>query len=85
MCSTTREDEGRARALGETDQRLRGAAHLRHGAGRGLDRIAPHGLDGIDHDQARKLPFGQRGDDVLHRGFGCEFHRRAAEAEPVGA
>ena len=48
------QDDGGAGALGEADQRLRGAAHLRDGAGRGLDRVGPHGLDRIDHDEARR-------------------------------
>ena len=39
------QDDGRARALGEADQRLRAGAHLGDGAGRGLDHVGPHGLD----------------------------------------
>ena len=79
------QDDGRARALGEADQRLRRAAHLRHRAGRGLDRVGPHGLDRVDDDEARRLAFRQRGDDVLDRGLGGEFDRRIAQAQPLGA
>ncbi len=50
-----------------------------------LDRVGPHGLDGIDDDEAGRLAFGQRGDDVLDRGFGREFDLGIAQSEPFGA
>ena len=71
--------------LGKADQRLRRAAHLRHRAGRGFDQVGPHGLDGIDDDQPRRLAFRQRGDDVLDRGFRRQLDRRVAQAQPLGA
>ena len=67
------QDDGRARALGIADERLRAAAHLRHRAGRRFDHVGPHGLDRIDDDQPRRLAFRQRGDDVLDRGFRREL------------
>ena len=39
----------------------------------------------FDDDEARRLAFGQRGDDVLDRGLGGELDRRIAEAQPLGA
>ena len=75
----------RAGFLGVANERLRRAAHLRHRAGRAVDGVAPHGLDGVDHDQPRCLALGDGGDDVLDRGFRREFDRRLREAEPFGA
>jgi len=49
------QDHRRAAALGEANQRLRRAAHLAHGARSGFDRVAPHGLDGIDDDELRRV------------------------------
>ena len=98
MCSTTRgpgdlpvlgdmadQNDRRAGLLGKADQRLRAAAHLGHRAGRGFDRVGPHGLDRIDDDQPRRLAFRQRRDDVLDRGLGRELDRRVAQAQPLGA
>src|ERR1700688_1786880 len=52
-------------------KRIKGrAAHLGHGAGRGVDRIGPHGLDRVDDDETRGIAIGESGDDVLDRGFG---------------
>ncbi len=79
------QDDGRARALGEADQRLRAGAHLRHGAGCGFDRVGPHGLDRIDDDEPRRLALAQRRHDVLDRGLGGKLDRRACETEPLGA
>jgi hypothetical protein len=79
------EDEGGARLLGEADQRLRRGADLGHGARRGLHRVGPHGLDRVDHHEARRGALRQRGDDVLHRGLGGELHRGVGEAEALGA
>ena len=79
------ENDGRAGSLGKADERLRRAAHLGHRAGRGLDHVRPHGLDGIDDDEAGRLALRERGDDVLNRGFRREFDRGVAEPEPLGA
>jgi hypothetical protein len=74
-----------ARTLGETDQRLRRAAHLRDRAGRGLHRIGPHGLDRVDDDEAGNLALRKGCDDILNRRLGRKFSRRIAQAEPLGA
>ena len=79
------QDDGRARALGEADQRLRRAAHLRDRAGRGFDHVGPHGLDRVDDDEARGRALGQRRDDVLDRGLGGELDRQRRQAEPLRA
>ena len=79
------QDDGGAGLLGEANERLRRGAHLRHRAGRGFHRVGPHGLDRIDHDQARHRAFGQGGDDILDRGFRGKLHRRIGKPEPLGA
>jgi hypothetical protein len=79
------QDHGRARALGEADQRLRARAHLRHRAGRGLDRVGPHGLDGVDDDEAWRFALGQRRHDILDRGLGRQLDLGAGKPEPLGA
>ncbi len=81
----TDKDDGGTGALGEADQHLRGAAHLRHRTRCGLDRVRPHGLDGIDDDEARQLAFGQRRDDVLDGCFSRKLYWRVGKAEPFGA
>ena len=63
------EDDGGAGLFGETDEGLRRASHLGHRAGRGFDGVGPHGLDGIDDDQARSLAFREGCNDVFNRGF----------------
>ncbi len=79
------QDDGGAGFLRKPNERLRGRPHLRHRAGRRFDRVGPHGLDRIDHDQARHRAFGQGRDDVLDGGFGRQLHRRVCKAEPLGA
>ena len=79
------QNDGRAVGLGEADQRLRAAAHLRHGAGGRLDRFGPHGLDRVDDRQRRGQALGQGGDNVLDIGLGRKLHRRMAQAQPLGA
>ena len=59
------QDDRCARSFGEADQGLSRGAHLRHRAGSGLHGVRPHGLDRIDHDQARHRAFGQSRDDIL--------------------
>ena len=76
------QDQRRAARLGEADQRLRRAAHLAHRARRRFDRVAPHGLDGIDDDELRRVARAERGDDVLDQRLRRQLHRRAGEAEP---
>ena len=71
------EDHGRAGRLGEADQGLGAAAHLRDGAGRRFDRLGPHGLDRIDDGEGRGLALREGGDDVLDIGLGGELDRRA--------
>ncbi len=79
------QDHAGARKLGEADQGLRRAAHLRHGARRRIRGFRPHGLDRVDHHQRGRAAGGQRGDDVLDRGFGGEFDRGVIEPEPFRA
>ena len=79
------QNDGGAGTLGKTDERLRRAAHLRDRAGRGFDRVGPHGLDRVDDDQARRLALAQRGDDVLDRGFGRKLDRRFRQPEAFRA
>ena len=78
------QQDGDAAALGEVDQRLRGAADLRDGAGRAVDRVEPHGLDRIDHRHARRIGGLQRGDDVAHRGRSRELDGGVGEAQALG-
>jgi hypothetical protein len=63
------EDDGRSRLFGEADERLRRTAHLGYRTGGRFNRIGPHGLDGIDDDQARGLALREGCDDVFNRGF----------------
>ena len=79
------QDDRGAGALGEADQRLRRAAHLRDRAGCGFNRVGPHRLDRVDDDEARRLALAHRRDDVLDRGFGGELDRRLGKAEALGA
>ena len=79
------EDHGGAGRLGETDQGLGAAAHLRDGAGRRFDRLRPHGLDRVDDGEGRGLALREGGDDVLDIGLRRELDRRAGEAEALGA
>ena len=48
-----------AALLGEADQLGRGAAHLRDGAGRGIEVVEIHGLDRIDHHQVGRVGRGR--------------------------
>ena len=79
------EDDDGAGGLGEADQRLRAAAHLRHRAGRRFHRLGPHGLDRIDDGERRRPPLRQGRDDVLDVGLGGEFDGRLAEPQTLGA
>ena len=71
--------------LRKADERLRGGAHLRDRAGRGFHHVGPHGLDGIDHDQPRRLSARQGREDVLDRGFGGELDLGVRQRQPLGA
>ena len=77
-------DQCRPAGLGEADQALGRAAHLRHGPGRGLHPFGPHGLDRIDDHQPRRHPLRQGGDDVLDTCLRGEFDGRARQPEPLG-
>jgi hypothetical protein len=79
------QDHGGAGTLGEADQVLRRATHLRDGAGRGVDHVGPHGLDRVDDDQARGRALRQGCDDVFNRGLSGELDRSTSETEPFGA
>ena len=41
-----------------------GGAHLADGAGRGIERVGPQRLDGVDDDEVGALALGQRRQDV---------------------
>ena len=73
------EHEGGALRLGVADERLRGGAHLADRAGRGLERVGPQRLDGIDDDEIGALALGQRGQDVGDVGLARERQRRLAD------
>ena len=77
------EDDADVVVLGVADQRLRGAPDLADGAGRGVDRLGPHGLDRVDHDEIEALG-RERADDILDVGGGREPDRRVRQAEPFG-
>jgi hypothetical protein len=79
------QDDGGAGFLGEADQSLRRAAHLRDGAGRGFDHVGPHRLDRIDDDEARRGALGKRCDDVFNRSLGGQLHRSPGESKPFGS
>ena len=79
------QQHGDAAALGELDQGLRRGAHLGDRARRAVDRVEPHGLDGIDHRHLGRIGPLQGRHDVAHRGRGAELHRCVADAQPFGA
>jgi hypothetical protein len=81
----TDEQDGGAGTLREPDQGLRGGTYLGDGAGRGFDRIGPHGLDRVDHDETRRLGVPQRRQNVLDRGLGRELDGGICDAQPLGA
>ena len=98
MCSSTRgpgdgavlgdvadQQHGDAAALGEFDQGLRRGAHLGDRARRAVDRVEPHGLDGIDHRHLGRVGPLQGRHDVAHRGRGAQLHRRVADAQTFRA
>ena len=79
------QQHGDAAALRKLDQRLRRGADLGDGAGRRVDGVEPHRLDGVDHRDLGRIGPLERGHDVSHRGGGDELHRRVREAQPLGA
>jgi len=79
------EDDGRSGLFGEADKRLRRTAHLSHRAGCGFNSVGPHGLDGIDDDQARSLALREGCDDVFDRGFSGKLDGGVAQTQPFGA
>jgi hypothetical protein len=67
-------------------KRIRGGApDLRHGSRRRIDRLSPHGLNGIDNEHARDHALRHRRYDILNRSFRCDLDRRLAKAEPFRA
>ena len=74
------------RRLGVADQRLRGGAHLRHGAGRAFGEIGPQRLDGIDDRRGRPAA---RPASVARMSSTCVSAASSTgasrEAEPLGA
>ena len=77
--------EREAARLGEPDQLEAGGADLADAAGRALDGVEPHGLDGVDDDEAEIFLRLERGGDIAHVDGGGKLHRRVGEAEPAGA
>ena len=75
----------RAALLGKADQGLGGGAHLCHGARRRFNRVGPHGLNRIDHNQPGDCTFGKGCDDVFNRCLSRELHWRIRQPEPIGA
>ena len=65
-------DDGDAVLFGECGEFVRGRADLGHGPRCGLNRVQPHGLDGID-DHKVGLFAGQCCQDIAQVGFGREF------------
>ena len=70
--------------LGELDQLEAGGAHLRHRAGRAVDRVEPHGLDRVDHHQRGVAGRLQAGGDVAQVDRGGEFQRRVVRRRGGG-
>ena len=79
------QQQGTAALLGEADQRLGGGAQLGDGARRLLEPVDPHGLDGIDDHQVRRLRAVDRGQHVAGRGRAGQLDGGVSEAEPKGA
>ena len=80
------EQHGAARHLGITDERLRRGAHLADGAGRGVERVGPKRLDGIDDDEIGRrvssASVARMLERLVSRG---EADRRVREAQALGA
>ena len=79
------EQHRRAGAFREADQRLRGRAHLGYRAGRGFHRVRPHGLNGIDDDEPRRLAVSEGCQDVFDRGLGCDLDGGVRKAQALRA
>ena len=79
------EDDGVVFAFGEADQFEGARADLADGAGRAVDAVEPHGLDGIDDDEGGVGGGFEAGGDLPHVDGGGEFERGAGEAEAAGA
>ena len=71
--------------LGETDQRLRRAAHLADRSRRRFDRIAPHGLNGIDDHEFRRVARAKRRHNVLDEGLRRKLDWRFGEPKAARA
>ena len=79
------EDNRRPPALGQPDQLLRRAAHLRHRARGGFERVQIHGLDGIDDQQIRRSRSVKGGQDIANGGPGSQLDRRIGGFQPFSA
>ena len=77
------QDQRRAGGFGIAHQIEAGGAHLGDGAGRGIQRPGPQGLDGIDGDDAGRLAAFERGQNVFDIGGGAQ-HRAAPPTSPCG-
>jgi len=55
--------------LGQSDQFASGGANLGHRPWSGFVGVAPHGLDGVDHDQIETVPL-QAIEDFPQAGLG---------------
>ena len=68
--------------LGEADQRLRRPAHLADRSRRRFDRVAPHGLNGIDDHELRRVARAERRHDVLDERLRRELYGRLGKPKP---
>jgi hypothetical protein len=71
-------------AFGKTHQRGGTFAQLHRRAGTGLDRLEPHRLDRIDHQQCA-APLGGNLQDGVERAIGDQFEVCAGQFEALGA
>ena len=81
-CPTKIDDD--AALLGEPRQLRRAFAHLRHAAGRRLQRLRVDGLDRVDDDDLGLRRVDRR-DDRLELHLGQQLDRRVDEAQPLRA
>ena len=76
-------DDGNARLLGEAEQDGGRLLDLGDAAGRGLDALAVHRLDGVDNHQVGGNLL-RLGDDVVHQGLGVDIAVGKIAAETFG-
>ena len=77
-------DDRNPAPFGECHQFMRRGADLTDRTGGGLDRIQPHGLNGIDDGKGRAFGI-QRGQDVAQIGFRAKADRGILQAKALGA